>query len=180
MVEHRDRLADFLGHEPQTNEVRRAICLAPGFLTIARETGLPIRAFEIAASAGLNLNWDRFHYDFGEAQWGDEAASVRLDTDWTGPAPPVDAQVQVIERAACDRRPIDLRDPAERRRPRARRARLTRRRRRLRCARRACTTSAPPPWSKKCSRRGRRRSAGRRPRRALGDGGLARCGAAGR
>lgn len=116
MVEHRDRLADFLGHEPQTNEVRRAICLAPGFLTIARETGLPIRAFEIAASAGLNLNWDRFHYDFGEAQWGDAAASVRLDTDWTGPAPPVDAQVQVIERAACDRRPIALSDPAERRR----------------------------------------------------------------
>ncbi len=116
MVEHRERLADFLGHEPQTNEVRRAICLAPGFLTIARETGLPIRAFEIAASAGLNLNWDRFHYDFGEAQWGAAAASVRLDTDWTGPAPPVDAQVRVIERAACDRRPIDLSDPAERRR----------------------------------------------------------------
>lgn len=116
MTQHRDRLADFLSHEPQTNEVRRAICLAPGFLTLARETGLPIRAFEVGASAGLNLNWDRFHYDFGPAQWGDADAKVRLDTDWTGPAPPTDAQVRVIERAACDRRPIDLRDPAERRR----------------------------------------------------------------
>lgn len=116
MIEHHARLVDFLSHEPQTNEVRRAICLAPGFLTIARETGLPIRAFEIAASAGLNLNWDRFHYDFGDAQWGDADAKVRLDTHWTGQAPPTDAKVQIVERAACDRRPIDLRDPTERRR----------------------------------------------------------------
>jgi hypothetical protein len=116
MVDHRDRLVDFLDHEPQTNEVRRSVCLAPGFLTLAATTGLPIRAFEIAASAGLNLNWDRYHYDFGATSWGDPAAAVRLDAEWTGPAPPGDAKVEVIERAACDRRPVDLTDPALRRR----------------------------------------------------------------
>lgn len=116
LVERRDRIAQFLDHEPQTNEVRRSICLAPGFLTLAAETCLPIRAFEIAASAGLNLNWDRYHYRFGATAWGDPAARVRLDTDWSGPAPPVSAKIQVIERHACDRRPINLADPAERRR----------------------------------------------------------------
>ena len=114
MIRLRDRLAAFMSHEPQTNEVRRSVCLAPGFLQIARETGLPIRAFEIAASAGLNLNWDHYAYRFGEAVWGD--GPVAIDTDWTGPAPPVDAAVKVIERAACDRRPGDLSDPDQRRR----------------------------------------------------------------
>ena len=115
-IRWRERLAEFMGHEPQTNEVRRSACLAPGFLTVVKETGLPIRAFEVAASAGLNLSWDRYHYRFGETQWGDPASPVRIDTDWQGAAPPVEAQVEVIERAACDRRPGDLSDPVQRRR----------------------------------------------------------------
>jgi len=39
-----------------------------------------------------------------------------MDTDWTGGAPPVEARIEVIERAACDRRPGDLTDPVQRRR----------------------------------------------------------------
>jgi hypothetical protein len=116
MIRWRDRIADFMTHEPQTNEVRRSACLAPGFLTIAAETGLPIRAFEIAASAGLNLSWDRYAYRFGDTAWGVPDSPVVIDTDWTGPAPPTDAAVEVIERAACDRRPGDLSDPVQRRR----------------------------------------------------------------
>ncbi|MDP3632579.1 DUF2332 domain-containing protein [Phenylobacterium sp.] len=116
IIRHEDRLAAFMTHEPQTNEVRRSACLAPGFLTIAAETGLPIRAFEVAASAGLNLNWERFRYRFGDIAWGDPAARVTMDTEWTGSAPAVDARVEVIERAACDRRPGDLTDPVQRRR----------------------------------------------------------------
>jgi hypothetical protein len=45
------RLASF----PQTNEVRRCAGLLGGFLEIARDTGLPLRLREIAASAGLHL-----------------------------------------------------------------------------------------------------------------------------
>ena len=114
MIRWQDRLEAFMAHEPQTNEVRRSVCLTPGFLQIAEETRMPIRAFEIAASAGLNLNWDHYAYRFGEAAWGD--GPVVIDTDWTGPPPPVDAPVKVIERAACDRRPGDLSDPDQRRR----------------------------------------------------------------
>jgi hypothetical protein len=117
MIRWRERLAAFMSHEPQTNEVRRSACLTPGFLTIAAETGLPMRTFEIAASAGLNLSWDRYAYRFGDvAVWGDPDSPVVLDTDWEGPPPPTGAPVEVIARAACDRRPGDLSDPIQRRR----------------------------------------------------------------
>ena len=117
MVRHAARLAAFMTHEPQTNEVRRSICLVGGFLEIAKATGgLPLRCFEIAASAGLNLSWDRYRYRMGEAAWGDPDAHVVMDTDWSGPSPATDTKVQVIERAACDRRPTDLTDPDQRRR----------------------------------------------------------------
>jgi hypothetical protein len=116
MVGHRDRLAAFMTHEPQTNEVRRSIALLGGFLEVAAATGLPLRGFEIAASAGLNLSWDRYRYELAGATWGDADAMVRIDTDWSGPPPPLDAPVRVVERAACDRRPTDLADPDQRRR----------------------------------------------------------------
>jgi len=115
LADHAARLAAFMDHEPQTNEVRRSLCLLGGFLTIAAETGLPLRCFEIAASAGLNLNWDRYRYDLGGHGWGPRSA-VQLPTDWSGPLPPLAAKVEVIERAACDRRPVDLADPVQRRR----------------------------------------------------------------
>ncbi len=115
-----DRLIEFMGHEPQTNEVRRSACLIGGFLTVAKETGLPLRCFEIGASAGLNQLWDRFRYVLGsQATWGAADASVLIPTDWHGLPPPVDADVQVVERAACDRKPVDLADPLARRRLRA-------------------------------------------------------------
>lgn len=115
IVEREAQLAAFMQHEPQTNEVRRSVCLLGGFLTIARETGLPLRCFEIAASAGLNLSWDKYSYSLGDVDWGPESP-VHLPTDWSGQLPPLDAKVAVIERAACDRRPVDLTDPIQRRR----------------------------------------------------------------
>ncbi|WP_374572979.1 DUF2332 domain-containing protein [Phenylobacterium sp.] len=111
-----ERLAAFMAHEPQTNEVRRSVCLIGGFLEVARASGLPLQVFEIGSSAGLNLSFDRYRYDLGGACVGPADAPVRLDTDWSGPAAPVDAPLQVAARAACDRRPGDLTDPAQRRR----------------------------------------------------------------
>jgi hypothetical protein len=105
-----------MAHEPQTNEVRRSAVLLAGFLTIAAETGLPLRCFEVGASAGLNLYWDRFFYELGDARWGDPSSPVVVPTEWTGPLPPLEARIEVIERAACDRRPTDLTDPAQQRR----------------------------------------------------------------
>jgi len=114
------RLIEFMDHEPQTNEVRRSACLIGGFLTVAQETGLPLRCFEVGASAGLNQLWDRFHYRLGDAgTWGDDGSPVDIDTDWRGLPPPLAASVNVIERGACDRRPVNIADPAARARLRA-------------------------------------------------------------
>jgi len=120
MVARPQRFADFMNHEPQTNEVRRSACLLPGFLTVAKETGLPLRLFEIGASAGLNQLWDRYYYDLGDAgAWGDPASPVGLDAAWSGGRPPLDAPAAVVSRAACDRKPVDIRDPVARRRLKA-------------------------------------------------------------
>ncbi len=63
-------LAAFLDSPPQTNEMARAGMLLPGFLLIARETGLPLALTEIGSSAGLNLFFDRFDYRLCGAQLG--------------------------------------------------------------------------------------------------------------
>jgi hypothetical protein len=109
---HLGVLADFATRPPQTNEVRRSLCLVGGFLTVARLTGLPLRCLEIGASAGLNLNWNRYRYDLGDlGAWGDATSPVSLDGDWQGEPPPFDVAARVIERAGCDLAPVDLADP---------------------------------------------------------------------
>jgi hypothetical protein len=114
------RFAAFMSHEPQTNEVRRSACLLPGFLTIAAETGLPLACLELGASAGLNQLWSHYAYDYGEAgRWGDPSSPLTMDAAWSGPAPPWDAPLTVAQSAACDRKPIDLADPLQRRRLKA-------------------------------------------------------------
>lgn len=90
---------------PQTNEVRRSAALLPGFLTIARLFGRPLMLSEVGASAGLNLQWDRYAYRLGNFAWG-PASSVSLAPDWEGPPPPK-ADLEVSERAGCDLNPLD-------------------------------------------------------------------------
>jgi hypothetical protein len=107
--EHQAMLARFLTSPPQTNEVNRSVVLAAGFRTIAGRAGLPLRCLEIGASAGLNMNWDRFFYDLGEpGLWGDPQSPVRLGAEWTGGPPPFDIEAVVVERRACDQNPIDV------------------------------------------------------------------------
>jgi hypothetical protein len=110
-------IASFMTTPPQTNEVNRSTCLLGGFLTVAKETGLPLRTFELGASAGLNLNWDRYAYDLGEVgRWGDPASPVKLGARWRGAPPPLEAEIRVLERRGVDRDPIDLRQPLAARR----------------------------------------------------------------
>jgi len=112
LTAHREVFARFMASPPQTNEVRRSLCLIGGFLTVAKRAGLPLRCLEIGASAGLNMNWDRYSYDFGDqASWGDPDSPLHLAGEWTGGAPPTDAKVEVGEKLACDQAPIDVRDP---------------------------------------------------------------------
>jgi len=107
---HPGVLSAFLADPPQTNEVGRAGVLTPGFLAIAAQTGKPLSLLEIGASAGLNLRWDRYRYDFDGARWGVADSPVRLAPAWSGRPPPLDATVSVVARAGCDLAPIDVAD----------------------------------------------------------------------
>ncbi len=108
------RLTRFLDSPPQTNEVSRSAALLPGYLEIARATGLPLAIREIGASAGLNLLFDRYSYDYGAFAWGPRAARVAIACEWRGPATGFAEQIAVADRKACDRSPVDARDPAAR------------------------------------------------------------------
>jgi hypothetical protein len=105
-----DWVRDFLRFAPQTNETRRSIGLLAGFLTAAKHWSVPIDVLEIGASAGLNVNWDRFAYRTASWSWGSASSPVLIDTDWNGPPPPVDAGLSVRHRAACDLNPLDITD----------------------------------------------------------------------
>jgi hypothetical protein len=100
---------DFMRSPPQTNETRRSIALLAGFLAFAKDWRGPVDMLEIGASAGLNLYWDRFAYRTSSWSWG-PPSPVLIDTEWNGPAPPADVDLQVRHRAACDLAPLDIRD----------------------------------------------------------------------
>ena len=107
------RLLPWLDSPPQTNEVGRAALLYPGLMAVAAATGLPLRLFELGASAGLNLRMDRYAYRLGATRLGPPDATLTLAPEWIG-APPPAVDVRVVARAGVDRAPVDLTDPAAR------------------------------------------------------------------
>lgn len=112
LVEHEDGVATFMrGTRIQTNEVGRCVALLPGILE-AGQFGLPLRLFELGASAGLNLHLDHYHYRYdGGPSWGPNTGPV-LATRAEGRvprslAPPT---LAVTERRGVDLRPLDVHD----------------------------------------------------------------------
>ena len=112
IIKHARDIETTLDSAPQTNEVRRsAVLIAAGHLLTA-EYGLPFVFSELGASAGLNLNWDRYGMALPGTTLGPENPVLMLTPDWTGPLPP-NAPVHVAERAGVDLNPLDLSDPAQ-------------------------------------------------------------------
>ena len=105
---HDAALRAALDSAPQTNEIARAAMLLPGFLTIARETGLPLALAEIGSSGGLNLLFDRFSYRYGDRAWGDPASPVRLAPELRSPAPTLGGTLAIRSRHGCDIAPVDV------------------------------------------------------------------------
>jgi hypothetical protein len=101
-------LVDALRRPPQTNEVGRSASLVGGFLAVADAFGVPLRVLELGASAGLNLQFDRYRYDQGAAGFGPSDSPVRFIDLWSEVTPPFGAPLQVAERRGCDRDPIDV------------------------------------------------------------------------
>ncbi len=116
LLNERVHLAGFLDSAPQTNEVQRSVALLPGLLHIAGETRLPLHLLEVGASAGLNLWCDRWFYDHAVWRWGAPGSPLRLQAEWRGPVPPAGASLTVAARSGCDLAPVDISQPAHRRR----------------------------------------------------------------
>lgn len=101
----------------QTNEVSRCSVWLPAFTCISRQhPNQPLSLIEIGASAGLNLLWDRYGYDFGTGRvYGEVNSPVRLRCELRGSRrPPLpDALPTVATRMGLDLNPMDLGDPDE-------------------------------------------------------------------
>lgn len=104
---HIDAVRSRLDQAPQTNEVGRAAALMGGLLHLVDERGLPVRLFEMGASAGLNLRADHYCYvDEHEHTYGRPDSPLRLRGAWRGRQLP-SARVDVVERRGCDVAPLD-------------------------------------------------------------------------
>ena len=112
-VQHQAFIHNRLRSAPQTNEVRRSGALLPGFLTIAKLFGMPLVLSEVGASAGLNLQWDRYAYRLGDFSWSKNPSKVEIAPEWTGAAPPA-AEIEISDRAGCDLNPLDPSSPEDR------------------------------------------------------------------
>lgn len=92
----------------QTNEPARSMPILGGFLFLASAFAMPIRVFEIGASAGLNLRFDHYFYDAGDWQWGNPASPLVLCNRTRGGRPKhLEAVPNVVDRSGCDLNAID-------------------------------------------------------------------------
>ncbi len=92
----------------RTNEVGRSAALLPGFLEVARQTGLQLRLLEVGACAGLNLRWDRYFYEAQDEAWGDAASGVSIRGAYRHHHPSLNGEAPVIERSGCDDNPLHV------------------------------------------------------------------------
>ncbi|HFB54866.1 MAG TPA: DUF2332 family protein [Hellea balneolensis] len=108
LEQHKDDILTHIQLPPQTNEIRRSCALLPGFLHIANlAPNMPFVISELGASAGLNLNFDRYHYQLGDLVWGHENSDIHFAPDWKGPS--LSAQdIYIRERRGCDLRPTNI------------------------------------------------------------------------
>ena len=107
-----ERLAATLAtRRTQTNEVARCGCLLPAFAAVAG--GRPLALIEIGASAGLNLLWDHYAYDYGDRTAGVPSSPLTIACELVGPhVPPLDPP-PVAWRVGVDLAPVDASDPAD-------------------------------------------------------------------
>lgn len=108
---------DFMKSPPQTNETARSTGLASAFMWLAGRMAQPFHMLELGASAGLNLNWDRFAY--AHPPWKRQGVIGPMMPTRIDGAPPMWRDIAIASRAACDQNPLDPADAEDRLRLRA-------------------------------------------------------------
>lgn len=96
----------------QTNDVGRSAILLPAFEHVARiAEASTLSQIEIGTSAGLNLNWDRYQYNFtGIGTFGVSASPVTITTEAIGDhRPPLSPNFPTVaKRCGIDLNTLDV------------------------------------------------------------------------
>ena len=111
--EDRDAVAGHLAEGGQFMAVKNRHEL-PAFGEVANRAGRPLTLIEIGPSAGLNLVFDRYGYDYGNGiVAGVTESAVRINSDSRGAPPPVSPLPRVAARLGIDLNPLDVGDSDE-------------------------------------------------------------------
>lgn len=114
-LDYEDRLRPVLEtRRTQTNAVGRCTALLPAIEYISRLADRePLALIELGTSAGLNLLFDRYAYEYDGRRVGNEESALRLSANVRGDRePPIpDDFPQIASRIGVDLDPIDVTDP---------------------------------------------------------------------
>ena len=117
VLDHEDEIRDVVStRRTQTNAVRRCAALYPAFAAIAEEAANDGRLalLELGPSAGLNLRWDAYCYDFGDRDVGRDDSTAVIDSTIRAGTPPLpDDPPTVVDRLGIDLNPLDVTDPGD-------------------------------------------------------------------
>jgi hypothetical protein len=96
----------------QTNEVSRCACMLPAFEIIYQlGQGRPMAIIEVGTSAGVNLLWDHYSYNYGDTRtYGLQPSALQLNCKLRGERqPPFPQNMPVVSlRIGLDLHPINI------------------------------------------------------------------------
>ncbi len=113
-LEFRDQIIELVGtRRVQTNEVGRCGPLNTAFGGARSVLNRPLYLIEVGASAGLNLRFDDYRYEYADGLVCGPDSTVVIRTELRGPVlPPIEPDPpDVAGRVGIDIAPVDVTDP---------------------------------------------------------------------
>ncbi|MDS0277623.1 DUF2332 domain-containing protein [Halomicroarcula sp. S1AR25-4] len=114
-LDHADEVRSLLRRRrTQTNSVRRTAVLYPAIAHVASRVDGPLALVELGPSAGLNLLFDRYRYDYGDRVVGASESPVTIESEVRGGDPPLPTDPPTLHsRVGVDLNPLDVTDDAD-------------------------------------------------------------------